>query len=95
MVAVIPSATRTSPAAAASALTTGAVCHRQIPTRILPDERSTNLRAEVPYRGKGRTAPEHERRPSSARHLGRSSGARGATTAFAARGGTGSRARAS
>jgi hypothetical protein len=29
--------------------------------------------AEAPYRGKGRTAPEHERRPSSARHLGWSS----------------------
>jgi hypothetical protein len=57
--------------------------------------RSTDLHAEAPYRGKGRTAPEHERRPSSARRLGRSSGARGATTALATRGGTGSRARAS
>jgi hypothetical protein len=66
--------------------------HRQIPTRILPDERSTDLRAEAPYRSKGRTAPEHERRPSSARCLGRSSGARGATTALAAGGGTGSQA---
>jgi hypothetical protein len=62
--------------------------HQQIPTRILPDERSTDLRAEVPYRGKGRTAPEHERRPCSARCLGRSSGAHGATTALATRGGT-------
>jgi hypothetical protein len=69
--------------------------HRQIPTRILPDERSTDLRAEALYRAKGRTALEHERRPSSARRLGRSSGARGATTALAAGGGTGSRARAS
>jgi hypothetical protein len=56
---------------------------------------STNLHAEAPYRSKGRTTQEHERRPSSARRLGRSSGARGATTALAAGGGTGSRARAS
>jgi hypothetical protein len=55
---------------------------------------SSRTSAEAPYRGKGRTAPEHERRPSSARHLGRSSGARGATTALAAGGGTRSRARA-
>jgi hypothetical protein len=40
--------------------------HRQIPTRILSDERSIDLRAETSYWGKGRTAPEHERRPSSA-----------------------------
>jgi hypothetical protein len=56
---------------------------------------STDLRAEAPYRSKGRTAQEHERRPSSARRLGRSSGARGTTTALTAGGGTGSRARAS
>jgi hypothetical protein len=36
--------------------------------------------------------PEHERRPSSARRLGRSSRARGVTTALAAGGGTGSQA---
>jgi hypothetical protein len=95
MVAVIPSATRTSSAATTSARRWKPSAHRQIPTRILPGERSTNLRAEAPYRGKGRTAPEHERRPSSARRLGWSSGARGATTALAAGGGTGSRARAS
>jgi hypothetical protein len=65
MVAVTPSATRTSSAAATSA----------------------------PYRGKGRTAPEHERHPSSARRLGRSPGARGATTALTAGGDTGSRTR--
>jgi hypothetical protein len=64
----------------------------RLPTRILPDERSTDLRVETPYRGKGRTAPEHERHPSSARRLGRSSGTLGTTTALAARGGTGSRA---
>jgi hypothetical protein len=55
---------------------------RQIPTQILPDEWGTDLRVEAPYRCKGRTAPEHERRPSSARHLGRSSRAHGATAAF-------------
>jgi hypothetical protein len=55
---------------------------RQIPTQILPDEWGTDLRAEAPYRCKGRTAPEHERRPSSARHLGRSSRAHGAAAAF-------------
>jgi hypothetical protein len=56
---------------------------------------SSRTSAEAPYRGKTRTALEHERRPSSARRLGRSSGAHGATTALTARGGTGSRARAS
>jgi hypothetical protein len=66
MVAVIPSATGTSRAASTSAPTTRASAHRQIPTRILPDERSTDLRAEAPYRCKGRTAPEHERRSSGA-----------------------------
>jgi hypothetical protein len=65
---------------------------RQIPTQILPDEWGTDLRVEAPYRCKGRTAPEHEHRPGSARHLGRSSQAHGATTAFAAGGGTGSEA---
>jgi hypothetical protein len=47
---------------------------------------------EAPYWCKGRTAPEHERRPGSAQHLGRSSRAHGVTTAFAAGGGTGSQA---
>jgi hypothetical protein len=37
---------------------------------------SSRTSAEAPYQGKGRTAPEHERRPSSARRLGWSSGAR-------------------
>jgi hypothetical protein len=54
----------------------------QIPTQIPPDEWGTDLRAEAPYRCKGRTAPEHERRPSSARHLGRSPRAHGAAAAF-------------
>jgi hypothetical protein len=81
MVAAIPSATGTSRAASTSAPTTGASSHRQIRTRILPDERSTDLRAEAPYRCKGRTTPEHERRSSGARCLGRSTRAHGATTA--------------
>jgi hypothetical protein len=50
---------------------------------------------EASYRSKGRTAQEHERRPSSARRLGRPSGARGAATTRTAGGDTGSRARAS
>jgi hypothetical protein len=69
----------------------GPSAHRQIPTRILPDEQSTDLHAGVPYRCKGRTAPEHERRPSSARRLGRSSRAHGATTALAAGGAPGAK----
>jgi hypothetical protein len=95
MVAVIPSATRTSSAATTSAPTTGAICPPVDPHSDPPGRASTDLRAEASYRGKGRTAQEHERRPSSARRLGRSSGACGATTALAAGGGTGSRARAS
>jgi hypothetical protein len=91
-VAVIPSATGTFRAASTSAPTTRASAHRQIPTRILPDERSTDLRAEASYRCKGRTTLEHERRSSGARCLGRSTRAHGATTALAAGGGTGSQA---
>jgi hypothetical protein len=95
MVAVIPSATRTSSAATTSAPTTEAICPPADPHSDPPGWASTDLRAEALYRSKGRTAQEHERRPSSARHLGRSSGARDATTACAVGGGTGSRARAS
>jgi hypothetical protein len=95
MVAVIPSATRTSSAATTFAPTTEAICPPADPHSDPPGRASTDLRVEAPYRSKGRTAQEHERRPSSARRLGRSSGARGATTALAAGGGTGSRARAS
>jgi hypothetical protein len=58
------------------------------------DEAPTSVQ-EALYRSKGRTAQEHERRPSSARRLGRPSGARGAATARTAGGGTGSRARVS
>jgi hypothetical protein len=92
MVAAIPSATGTSRAAPTSAPSSGASAHRQIPTRILPDERSTDLRAEAPYRCKRRTVPEHERRSSGARCFGRSTRAHGATTALTAAGGTGSQA---
>jgi hypothetical protein len=95
MVAVIPSATRTSSAATTSAPTTGAICPPADPHSDPPRRVSTDLCAEAPYRSKGRTAQEHERRPSSARRLRRSSGVRGATTALAAGGGTGSRAGAS
>jgi hypothetical protein len=95
MVAVIPSATRTSSAATTSAPTTEAICPPADPHSDPPGRASTDLRAEAPYQGKGRIAQEHERRPSSAQRLGRSSGARGATIALAAGGGTGSRARAS
>jgi hypothetical protein len=95
MVAVIPSATRTSSVATTSASMTKAICPLADPHSDPLGWASTDLRAEAPYRSKGRTAQEHERRPSSARRLGRSSGAPGATTALAAGGGTGSRARAS
>jgi hypothetical protein len=95
MVAVIPSATRTSSAATTSAPTMEAICPPADPHSDPPGRVSTDLRAEASYRSKGRTAQEHERRPSSARRLGRSSGACGATTARATGGGTGSRARAS
>jgi hypothetical protein len=95
MVAVILSATRTSSATTTSAPTTEAICPPVDPHSDPPGRASTDLRTEAPYRSKGRTAQEHERRPSSARRLGRSSGARGGTTALTAGGGTGSRARAS
>jgi hypothetical protein len=55
---------------------------RQIPTQILPDEWGTSLRVRAPSRCKGRTTPEHERRPSSARHLGWSSRAHGVAAAL-------------
>jgi hypothetical protein len=55
---------------------------RQIPTQILPDEWGTGLCARAPSRCKGRATPEHERRPSSARHRGWSSRAHGAAAAL-------------
>jgi hypothetical protein len=95
MVAVILSATRTSSAATTSTSTMEAICPPADPHSDPPGRTSTDLRKEAPYRSKGRTAQEHECRPSSARRLGRCSGARGATTALVAGGGIGSRARAS
>jgi hypothetical protein len=95
MVAAISSATRTSSAATTSAPTTAAICPPADPHSDPPGRASTNPRAEASYWNKGRIAQQHERRPSTARRLGRSSGARGATTARTAGGGTGSRARAS
>jgi hypothetical protein len=82
MVAVIPSATGTSRTAAASAPTQGPSALWQIPTQILPDEWGIGLCVKAPSRCKGRTTPEHERRPSSARHLGWSSRAHGAAAAL-------------
>jgi hypothetical protein len=95
VVAMIPSATRTSLAATTSAPATEAICPPTDPHSDPPGRTSTDLHTEASYRSKGRTVQEHERRPSSARRLGRSSSARGATTALTAGGGTGSRARAS
>jgi hypothetical protein len=95
MVAAISSAMRTSSAATTSAPTTAAICPPADPHSDPPGRTSTDLRTEASYRSKGRTAQEHERRPSSARRLGRSSGVHGATTARTAGGGTGSQARAS
>jgi hypothetical protein len=95
MVVVIPSATRTSSAAATSAPTTGAVCPSADPHSDPPGRAGHRPPRKGAIPGKGRIAPEYERRPSSARRLGQSSGARGATAALAVGGGTGSRARAS
>jgi hypothetical protein len=55
---------------------------RQIPTQILPDEWGIGLRVKMPRRCKGRTTPEHERRPSSARRLGWPFRAHGAAAAL-------------
>jgi hypothetical protein len=97
MVAVIPSATETSLAATTAAPTTAAACPPADPHSDPPGQANTDLRVGASYRSKGRTAQEHERRPSSARRLGRYPGACGATAAPrpAVEGGTGSCARAS
>jgi hypothetical protein len=81
MAVAISSATRASSAATTSAPTTAAICPPTDPHSGPPGQASTDLRAEASYRSKGRTAQEHERRPSSARRLGRSPGACGATAA--------------
>jgi hypothetical protein len=81
MVAVIPSATGTSSAATTAAPTTAAACPPADPHSDPPGRANTDLHAGASYRSKGRTAQEHERRPSSAQRLRRSPGARGATAA--------------
>jgi hypothetical protein len=81
MAPTISSTTRTSPAATTSAPTTAATCLPADPHSSPPGRASTNLRAEASCRSTGRTAQEHERRPSSARRLGRSPGTHGATAA--------------
>jgi hypothetical protein len=91
MVAVISSATRTSSAATTPAPTTEAICPPTDPHSDPSGRASTDPRTEASYRSKGRTAQEHERRPSSARRLGRSSGARGATAARTAEGAPGAK----
>jgi hypothetical protein len=77
----VSSAGKLSPAATTSAPTTVATCPPADPHSSPPGRASTDLRAKASCRSEGRTAQEHERRPSSARCLGRSPGARGATTA--------------
>jgi hypothetical protein len=74
MAAAISSATRTSSATYPPA----------DPHSSPPGQASTNPRAKASCRSKGRTAQGHERRPSSARRLGRSPGVRGATAACTA-----------
>jgi hypothetical protein len=81
MVPTISSATRPSPAATTSAPTVVSTRPPADPRSNPPGRASTDLRAEASCRSEGRTTQEHERRPSSARCLGRSPGARGATAA--------------
>jgi hypothetical protein len=77
----ISSVGKPSPAATTSAPTTVATCPPADPHSSPPEWAGTDLRAEASCRSEGGTAQEHERRPSSARRLGRSPGARGATAA--------------
>jgi hypothetical protein len=79
MAAAISSTTRTSSAATTSAPTTAATWPPADPHSSPSGRVSTDLRAEASCRSKGITTQEHERRPSSARRLGRSPGARGTT----------------
>jgi hypothetical protein len=81
MAAAISSATRTSSAATTSTPTTAATCPPADPHSSPPGRVSTDLRVEASCRSKRRTTQEHERRPSSARSLGRFPGARGTTAA--------------
>jgi hypothetical protein len=81
MAPTISSAARPSPAATTSAPTAVATCPPADPHSSPPRRASTDLRAEASCQSEGGTTQEHERRPSSARRLGRSPGARGATAA--------------
>jgi hypothetical protein len=81
MAPTISSAMRPSPAATTSASTVVSTHPPADPRSNPPERASTDLRAEASCRSKGRTTQEHERRPSSARRLGRSPGARGTTVA--------------
>jgi hypothetical protein len=81
MAPTISSAVRPSPAATTSAPTAVVTCPPTDPHSSPPGRASTDLRAEASCRSEGGTAQERERRPSSARRLGRSPGARGATAA--------------
>jgi hypothetical protein len=81
MASTISSAARPSLAATTSAPTAVSTCPPADPRSNPPGRASTDLRAEASCRSEGRTTQEHERRPSSARRLGRSPGARGATAA--------------
>jgi hypothetical protein len=84
MAPTISSAARPSPAATTSAPTAVSTRPPADPRSSPPGRASTDLRAEASCRSEGRTAQEHERRPSNARCLGRSPGARGATAAHTA-----------
>jgi hypothetical protein len=66
---------------AQTAPTTAATCLPADPHSSPPGRASTDLRAEASCQSTDRTAQEHERRPSSARHLGRFPGTCGATAA--------------
>ena len=71
MAAAISSTTRTSPA----------TCPPAHPHSSPPGRASTDPRTKASCQSKGRTAQEHERRPSSARCLGWPPGVRGTTAA--------------
>jgi hypothetical protein len=75
----ISSVGKLSPAATTSAPTMVATYPPVDPHSSPPGWASIDLRVEASCRSEGRTAQEHERRPSSARRLGRSPGARSAT----------------
>jgi hypothetical protein len=80
----VSSAGKPSPAATTSAPTATATCPPADPQSSPPGRASIDLRVEASCRSEGRTAQQHERRPSSVRRPGRSPGARGATAAHTA-----------